>query len=361
MKILLCISTLQSGGAEKNISILANFLIKKNYDVTILTFDKKKSKPFFFLNKKIKVVNLEMLIESKNFFLSIKNFIFRVKLIRNFIIKEKFKCFISFINTMNITLLFATIYLDIKKIISDRNNPFYSRNSYLVKLLKILVYNSANRLILQTKGSKRFYWFINKKKISIINNFYNPKIAIKKKYKLGKKVKILIVSKIEKQKGIPLLISALKKISNNYNFQCDIYGKGNLISEVKNDIKNKRINNLIFLKKTRDLKNIYRKYDLFILSSYYEGFPNSLVEAMISGLPVISSSCDYGPKEIVKDNFNGVLFEVGSEKDLISKIELLINNYKFATKLGQNAKLQYNPNSINNKNFKKWLVIIKKK
>ena len=42
MKLLLCISTLKSGGAEKNISILANLLSKKNHEVTILTFDKKK-------------------------------------------------------------------------------------------------------------------------------------------------------------------------------------------------------------------------------------------------------------------------------------------------------------------------------
>tara|TARA_B100001057_G_scaffold499367_1_gene609738 strand:- start:1114 stop:1260 length:147 start_codon:yes stop_codon:yes gene_type:complete len=48
MKILLCISTLKSGGAEKNISILANFLIRHNYEVTILTFDRKNSRPFFF-------------------------------------------------------------------------------------------------------------------------------------------------------------------------------------------------------------------------------------------------------------------------------------------------------------------------
>ena len=48
MKILLCISTLQSGGAKKNISILANLLTKKNYEVTILTFDKKKVNLFFF-------------------------------------------------------------------------------------------------------------------------------------------------------------------------------------------------------------------------------------------------------------------------------------------------------------------------
>ena len=67
MKILLCIGTLRSGGAEKNISILANFWLKK-FHVTILTFDKKFSKPFFYLDKKVEVLNLNILKNPKIYF-----------------------------------------------------------------------------------------------------------------------------------------------------------------------------------------------------------------------------------------------------------------------------------------------------
>ena len=361
MKILLCISTLQSGGAEKNISILANLLTKKNYEVTILTFDKKKSKPFFFLDKRINVVNLNLLKKSNNILSSIQNFIIRVRLIRKLVVQGKFKYFISYINTMNITMLISTAFLKIKKIISDRNNPYYSRNSMLVKILKIIFYRNADRLIIQTKQSIFFYWFIDKKKISIINNFFNQNFGEKKKYKLAKKIKIIVVSKIEKQKGIELIVNSLIKIKKKYNFQCDIYGKGNLFFHIKKIINQNKMSDSIYLKKTHNLKNIYKKYDLYILSSYYEGYPNSLVEAMITGLPVLSSSCDYGPKEIISNKINGILFKVGSQLDLIKKIESLINNYSFATKLGQKAKLNYNPVIINNNNLKKWLNILRKK
>ena len=361
MKVLLCISTLKSGGAEKNISILANLLIKKKYQVTILTFDKKKSKSFFYLDKKIRVINLDLLKKSKNILSSIKNFILRVKKIRKLVIQEEFKFFVSYINTMNITMLISTLFLDIKKIISDRNNPYYSRNSILIKLLKFFFYRNANQLILQTKESKKYYWFLNKKKILIINNFFDENFELKKKYKLGKKIKIIVVSKIEKQKGIKLLIDSLKGIKKKYNFKCDIYGKGSLFFNVKKFIRQNDMSDSIFLKKTCNLKKVYKKYDLYILSSYYEGYPNSLVEAMITGLPVISSSCDYGPKEIITNQVNGLLFEVGSRFDLIKKIEHSINNYNFATKLGQKAKLNYNPTIINNKNIKKWLNILKKR
>ena len=359
MRILLCISTLKSGGAEKNISILANLLIKKNYDVTIMTFDKKKSKSFFYLDKKIKIINLNLIKKSNNIFSSLQNFITRVRLIRNLVYKGKFQYFISYINTMNITMLISTIFLDIKKIISDRNNPYHSRNTVLVKILKILFYKNADQLIIQTKASKKYYWFLKKKNISVINNFFDKHFHIKKQYKLGKKIKIIVVSKIEKQKGIKLILNSLKMIKDKYDLQCDIYGKGSLYLDIKNKIVQNKLSNSICLKKTQNLKKVYKKYDLYILSSYYEGYPNSLVEAMIVGLPVISSSCDYGPKEIISNKVNGILFKVGSQLDLIKKIELLINNYTLATKLGKKAKYFYNPNTINNQNFKKWLKIIK--
>ena len=129
--------------------------------------------------------------------------------------------------------------------------------------------------------------------------------------------------------------------------------------DIKNKIINYNISKSVFLKKPTNLSNIYKKYDLYILSSYYEGYPNSLVEAMITGLPVISSSCDYGPREIISDKKNGILFNVGSKSDLIKKIEFMLDNYKFARRLGISAKNTYNSTEINKKNLIKWINILK--
>lgn len=358
MKILLCIGKLNSGGAEKNISILANLLCEKNYDVTILTFDKNNSKPFFFLNKKIKLINLDLIKKTNNKLQSLYNFTHRIVVIRRLLIREKFDCFISFINTMNITMLIGSIFLNLIKIISDRNNPFYSRNTPLIKIMKILFYRYANKLVLQTSKVKEYYWFVNKKKIVVINNFFSEQFSKKIKYNLNKKIKILVVSKIEKQKGLEILIGALIQIKKRYNFKCDIYGKGSMQVSIKNLITKNNMSNFIFLKKPKNLSHVYKKYDLYILSSYFEGYPNSLVEAMMVGLPVISSSCDYGPKEIISENKNGIFFKVGSKLDLIKKIELMLNDYKFASNLGKKAKQAYKSSEINRKNLKKWLKIL---
>tara|TARA_B100001057_G_scaffold499367_1_gene609737 strand:- start:176 stop:952 length:777 start_codon:yes stop_codon:yes gene_type:complete len=258
-------------------------------------------------------------------------------------------------------MLISAMFLNIKKIISDRNNPYYSRNSIIIKIFKILFYPYADKLIIQTKEAKSFYWFLKKEKISIINNFFNSNLEAKKNYIPKKKLKIIVVSKIEKQKGIELLVNSLSEIFKIYNFQCDIYGTGSQLPKIKRIIKKNKMTKIIFLKKTQDLAKIYKNYDIYVLSSYYEGYPNSLVEAMICGIPVISSSCNYGPYEIISDNINGLLFKVGSKSDLINKIQIFITDYNFATKLGKRAKKDYIPDQINNKNFQKWLNILRKK
>ena len=112
------------------------------------------------------------------------------------------------------------------------------------------------------------------------------------------------------------------------------------------------------MKGTRNLNNIYHKYDLFILPSFFEGYPNALVEAMIVGLPVISSNCNYGPTEIIKNKINGILFKNKSHTSLTKSICNLLSNYRYSSRLGKNAKNQFFSEKINNKNLSLWHKII---
>jgi GalNAc-alpha-(1->4)-GalNAc-alpha-(1->3)-diNAcBac-PP-undecaprenol alpha-1,4-N-acetyl-D-galactosaminyltransferase len=95
------------------------------------------------------------------------------------------------------------------------------------------------------------------------------------------------------------------------------------------------------------------------LSSKFEGFPNSLLEALSSGLACISSDCDYGPKEIIKNRKNGILFKNNNYLDLYKKLKYLISNKKVICLYGNQAKVDFRCEKYNEDKLIKWKNIIK--
>lgn len=79
--------------------------------------------------------------------------------------------------------------------------------------------------------------------------------------------------------------------------------------------------------------SFYSSADIYILPSYTEGLPMTLLEAMASGLPVVSTKVGAIP-EIIEDGINGFLVNPGNIFDLASKIEILINNKPLRKKMG---------------------------
>ena len=357
------ISTLSSGGAERNTCMLANHFAKQN-DVTLITLQKSKS-CFYPLLSKIKIQNLNLIRNNLTIFTKVSNFIKRVYILRNNLIREKPEILISFLETTNITVLISSLFIkNIRiRIISDRNNPNFSENKFLINIFKVIFYRYADVLVLQTKKIKENFTFLNSKKIQVIPNTISEKIKEKKNYYNKKKFKIISVGRLEDQKGYDILLKSLFLLKEKkLNFVCDIYGNGSKKKEILNIIK---INNLLNQVKVKGVKknifSLYKKYDLFVLSSKFEGFPNSLLEALSTGLPCISSDCDYGPSEIIKNNINGLLFKNSNHLDLYKKIKYLIENRDKLKLYSYNAKKEFNYSIFNEDKIHKWEKLLKKK
>ena len=91
--------------------------------------------------------------------------------------------------------------------------------------------------------------------------------------------------------------------------------------------------------------DLFRRADLLVHPSLSEALPVTLIEAMASGLPIIVSDVD-GPREIIADGLNGLLFRAGDERDLAEKIGLILENRTLAMRLGMRARSDIKDYSI---------------
>jgi len=136
---------------------------------------------------------------------------------------------------------------------------------------------------------------------------------------------------IPEKKGQDILIKAISKLKERkYNIQCLFAGDAlveqlNYLNNLCNEYKVEE--NIEFLGNVDDIPNFLSSIDIFVMPSRYEGFGIALIEAMAKGIPCIASNID-GPKEIIKDNKYGLLFESENYLDLADKIEYRINNMK---------------------------------
>lgn len=335
-RIIFFSPNIEDGGIEKNIVILSNYLIKKKLKVEILCHKispnvKKK------LNKNIILTNSN--IKNFNFFLN--------KRINNSLNCFFYLAFIKKIDEASLILSFqdhplAIIASKLKKIkcaIRIANHPIgslkYFNNKilfYMKLFIKIFFYQFANKIISNSRETNNFF----KKKILFKNKtcfIYNPGF-VKNNQKIinTKRNNILLsVGRLHKQKNFTLLLNAFKKILDKFpKYKLIIIGKGPEKKKILTLAKKLSIYNRIKLYGFCDPKKFYKTSKLFILSSLFEGLPNVLLESQNYQLPIVSTNCKSGPKEILKDEKYGFLSKVNNINSLVKKTCYALDNYELA-------------------------------
>ena len=86
-----------------------------------------------------------------------------------------------------------------------------------------------------------------------------------------------------------------------------------------------------------DIRRIYTAADVFVLPSRFEGFPNALLEAMAAGLPAVAADCANGPREIIRDEQNGLLVGTENVDALARALSRLIGDAGLRRRLGGEA------------------------
>ena len=142
------------------------------------------------------------------------------------------------------------------------------------------------------------------------------------------------------QKQFDHLIRSFSALPNECrHWQLVILGEGPERSKLEALIDEHEIGNKVCLPgKVENVSGWYEKAEIFVLSSEYEGFPNTLAEAMSYGLPTVSYDCDTGPSELIESGVNGFLVESNDEESLSRHILELIHNDRLRARIGKSAE-----------------------
>lgn len=335
MKILFIINTLAyPGGAERVISVLANEFSMKN-DVHFITSWKVNDE--YGLNSNIKRINL--FPKKPSDISKLKKNLKSILMIRQYIKKNDIDVIISFCTENNLRMMLATLGLKCKKIISIRNNPIYEFPNKFIRLVNYLLFMTIDYIVFQTKDAQSFFPDLIQKKGVII---YNPiDNVFFNNTNLKRRKKIVSIGRFAPQKNNIMLIEAFKKISNKVDYTVELYGEGINKELLKMKINEYGLEHQIkIFSKTNNVKEVYDSSTIYVLTSDFEGMPNSLMEAMASGLACISTDCPCGgPKTLINNNENGILIGIRNIDDLAEALLKVIYDDEFKNKLMKNAKI----------------------
>jgi GalNAc-alpha-(1->4)-GalNAc-alpha-(1->3)-diNAcBac-PP-undecaprenol alpha-1,4-N-acetyl-D-galactosaminyltransferase len=356
LKILLMVSSMGSGGAERVAATLANQWAFKGYSVTLMPTFSGRGACFYNLSNKVRIVYLADLAPKKsNVFFSQ---LVRLKALRKFIHKESPDVIVSFLSNVNIAAVLSSFGLNIPTIICDRTDPFSTPINFWMKVAARITYPFAQALVVQTAAVEYKYRksFFSNKHISVIGNPIPTNIFDNKKVPTLKIKIILGVGRLVEQKQFDVLIRVFSGLAKNYpEWGLRIVGEGSLGEDLwKQACVLKMQNHIKILKPTRDISKLFSEASIFVLTSKYEGFPNAMLEAMAMGLPCLAFNCPSGPSDLSGNGRFAALVPLGDEDHLSHKLQELMDSFNSRVSLGKKGRLHVRSNYSSNRILCEW-------
>lgn len=347
--ILFTLDITITGGIERVISNMAQYYANhKDYKVQIWSLFRKNKVPFYeipknvdiiyFSNKEYNLTNVLKKIKSHIWIL--KSFI-KIQIPPNSIVIS---------TTTNISI-YLSLFNKKKRGISivGAEHGYYFAYGFFTNLLRKKTYPKLDLIVTLTESEKNNYYFMDGRVISIPNSLsYYPEQSADIRNK-----RVISAGRLVVEKGYDKLIGIYKSVAEKYpDWDFVIFGDGYLKPFIERQLVGAPCN-VKLLPPTNKLKEEMANSSIYACTSQTEAFPMVMLEALASGLSVISFDCPPGPREIIRDGCDGVLVPLNDCQIFIDKLETLIENEELRVSLSQHARnniKRFLPEEV----FKKW-------
>lgn len=316
------------GGVEKTNLRLAGYFIEHGYQIDFLALSFSKH-----LQREMDELGINRVT------LNAKRTISAIPELKRYMKEEQKRGKLTFISCQNFANLIAIFAIphnreNLKVIVSERLHPAEfefngkeKKGRIIISLMKRL-YKKADVIVANSKETADELARITGEETRCI---YNPTLSENYTERAEEVVEqswfhedvpiIISVGRLSKEKGFDTLIKAFKKVRDKIDCRLVIIGDGSLREELEELTESLGIAEMVWMPGYE--ANPYRyvsKADVFVLSSLFEGLPNTLIEALAVGTPCVATNCKSGPKEILLNGEGGYLVDVCDEDSMAEAI-----------------------------------------
>lgn len=359
-RVLFFIHSLAGGGAERVMCHLLKHLDRSRFTAALVVMD--KSGPYLSqLPDDIAVYDLGVQEENPLHFPRVVTGLRRI--VREF--RPDILC--SMLWYANLAAVLATRGIPgVKTVISERISTSYEiENETVIKPLQKIkgvlircLYPRADHVVAVSEGiaaelvdrfgvAARRCSFIHN---PVDHNFLDQQRGLSEDPWRGSGIRLLAMGRLSHQKGFDLLIQAVGRLSGTCNLQLVILGEGGERSALEKLVAEEGLSGKVTLPGFSSNPYLWmNNAHIFVLSSRAEGFPNVLLEAMATGLPVVAADCKTGPRELLKGGEVCPLVPVEDVAKLAEAIAAVAGDIGHAAELGKWAERRAGDFTVRNK------------
>jgi GalNAc-alpha-(1->4)-GalNAc-alpha-(1->3)-diNAcBac-PP-undecaprenol alpha-1,4-N-acetyl-D-galactosaminyltransferase len=340
VQITAFIGTLEAGGAERVLSILANQWVEEGHDVDLITFS-EPSTDHYPLNPTVFRHALGTLEHPDHRIRRLIGNVTRVARFRRLLRQVRPDVVVSFIDKMNILTILATRGLDIPVVVSERTDPRRHNIGRLARILRRRLYPLATCVVVQTDGVAEWVaTFVDRSRIAVIPNPVPTRYANEAEDAVVVPAPYIVaLGRLVPIKGFDLLIQAFAEAAVDCKeWSLLIIGEGPQRGHLEALASELGVGGRVILPGLlEDPHQLLEGGSIFALTSAYEGFPNALLEAMAAGLAVVAFDCPSGPRAIIRDGIDGILLPPGDRDELAKTLHRLMHDKELRAHLATRA------------------------
>jgi len=348
-RISLLISNLMGGGAERVCCLLANGLLRRGHEVSIVTLDAAHVAAYP-LDGAVRVVHLGACRPGRSLSCRAAQNLRRVGRIRGALQRLASDAVIGFMTESNVLATLAGrvfCRLPCRLMLNERVDPHSHNRAALACVARRLTFPFADAVVPCSRAMAPWYerWLPPRKVVPI----QNPVVlddrppdaqADEQARRMAGENWILAMGRLHEQKGYDLLLEAFARVPARQpeNWRLGILGEGDQRPELERRIEALGLGGRAeLLGRFANPYPVLRAGEIFALSSRYEGFPNALTEAMACGLPAVAFDCPTGPAEIIRPEEDGLLVAPGDVDGFAKALARLMGDEQLRGRLAARA------------------------